>query len=150
MRSSLIKISFILFAAGLQVNLYSQAEKAGTIYVEITNIRNEAGNVKVSIYNIPDAFPNDHEQAVARIITTISGSSAFAVFDSISFGEYAIGILHDENNNFIMDANWIGIPKEGFGASSDAPAKMGPPKYKNAKFNLNKAELRLKIKMVYF
>ena len=150
MRTSFIKIIIILLVVGLQADLYSQVEKSGKIFVEITNIRNENGNVKLSLFDVPDAFPGDHEQALGRIITDISGTTTTAVFEDIPYGEYAVAIMHDENNNLIMDTNWIGIPKEGVGASNDAPAKMGPPKYKDAKFDLNKPELRLKIKMAYF
>ncbi len=150
MDSFLIRICFMLYVAFLQVNLFPQVEKTGSIYVEITNIRNDKGDVKVSLYDQKDGFPGNHEKAVANIIADIPGITVTAVFDSIPYGEYAIGILHDENNNFIMDSNWIGIPKEGFGASNDAPARMGPPKYNDAKFDLIKPELRLKIQMAYF
>jgi len=150
MRKSFISFIILFVFINLHVNLFSQEKEFGKIYVEITNIQNDNGDVKVTLHNQPDAFPMDHERSVGRIITGISGTTATAVFDSIPYDEYAIGVLHDENSNFIMDASWIGIPKEGSGASNDAPAKMGPPKYEDAKFNLNKAELRLKIKMVYF
>jgi uncharacterized protein (DUF2141 family) len=33
-----------------------------------------------------------------------------------------------------LDANILGIPKEGVGASNDAKGHFGPPKFKDAKF----------------
>jgi uncharacterized protein (DUF2141 family) len=37
-----------------------------------------------------------------------------------------------------LDTNFIGIPKENFACSNNAKGTMGPPKYEDAKFDLNK------------
>mgnify|MGYP005997300017 FL=1 len=37
-----------------------------------------------------------------------------------------------------MDTNFLGIPKEPIGMSNNAKGFMGPPKYKDAKFNVTK------------
>jgi uncharacterized protein (DUF2141 family) len=134
----------------LHGNLFSQEQKTGKIVIEIINIRSETGDVKISLHNQEDAFPGNHEKAVARIISDINGTTATAVFENIPYGEYAISIIHDENNNSKLDVNLVGMPKEGYGASNDAPAQMGPPKYKDAKFILDKSEINFTIRMVYF
>lgn len=36
-----------------------------------------------------------------------------------------------------MDTNSLGIPIENFGCSNNAKGFMGPPKWKNAKFELS-------------
>ena len=46
--------------------------------------------------------------------------------------------FHDVNENGKMDTNFIGIPKEPIGISNNAKGFMGPPKFNNAKFLLNK------------
>ena len=43
-----------------------------------------------------------------------------------------------------MDTNFLGIPKEPIGISNNAKGFMGPPKYKDAKFEL-KHDKTLKI-----
>ena len=150
MTITIFRICIILLVFIIPVNLFSQAENRGSIYISITDIRSDKGDVKISLFDQDDPFPGDHEKAVGRIITDIVGSKATAVFEDIPYGEYAIAIMHDENANLVMDTNWIGIPKEGFGASNDAEGKMGPPKFKDAMFKLDKPELRMKIKMAYF
>ncbi|MDA9339728.1 DUF2141 domain-containing protein [Polaribacter sp.] len=45
-----------------------------------------------------------------------------------------------------MDTNFLGIPKEPIGMSNDAKGFMGPPKFKNAKFNFD-ATTTISIKM---
>jgi uncharacterized protein (DUF2141 family) len=44
-----------------------------------------------------------------------------------------------------MERHWYGKPKEPTGASNDAPAKFGPPKFKNAKFQLESPTLTLTV-----
>ena len=50
-------------------------------------------------------------------------------------GVYAVGMLHDENNNGKMDTDMLGIPKEGYGASNDARGSFGPPSVNDARFS---------------
>jgi len=145
-----IRLIIFLLAIIIPGQLFSQAVKQGKITLEITNIRNETGDVKISLFDKADPFPGDHEQAVKRIIAGINNSTASAVFENIPYGEYAIGIMHDENNNSFLDSNLFGMPKEGYGASNNPPVRMGPPLYEDAKFTLDKPELRLTIKMIYF
>ena len=150
MNKSIIGITIAILFVCLNGNLFSQEQKTGKIVIQIINIRSETGDIKISLHNQEDAFPGKHEKAVARIFSDINGTTASAVFENIPYGEYAISVIHDENNNSKLDANFVGIPKEGYGASNDAPAQMGPPKYKDAKFTLEKSELRFTIRMVYF
>ena len=35
-----------------------------------------------------------------------------------------------------MDTNFLGIPKEDYGCSNNARGTLGPPKWKDAKFEL--------------
>ena len=48
-----------------------------------------------------------------------------------------------------MDTNWLGMPKEGYGASNDAKSSFGPPKFDEASFSLDTNELQLHIKTRY-
>jgi uncharacterized protein (DUF2141 family) len=150
MKLSFIKSILLILALSCPLNLYCQEEKSGKIFIEITHIRNEKGNVKISLFDKAEPFPNDREQAVARIIAEIDGTQASAVFEDMPFGEYGIALIHDENNNLFLDSNLFGMPKEGYGASNNPPRRMGPPLYKDAKFNFESPELRLTIKMIYF
>lgn len=51
-------------------------------------------------------------------------------------GTYAVQAFHDENHNGKVDRALFGIPKEGVGFSNDAPIRLGPPKWKDAQFQL--------------
>ena len=68
---------------------------------------------------------------------------------NISYGAYAVSVLHDENRNGGMDTNWVGMPKEGYGVSNDARASFGPPEFNDAMFSLEVKKVRLHITIQY-
>jgi len=57
------------------------------------------------------------------------------MFADVAPGEYAVSVFHDENSNGKLDRNFMGMPKEGVGASDDAVGHFGPPKYDDARFS---------------
>jgi len=57
----------------------------------------------------------------------------------IPYGEYAFVAFLDNDNNQMLSANFIGIPKEPFGFSNNARGKFGPPKWDDAIINFTKS-----------
>ena len=121
----------------------------GTLTVTILNFRNNQGQVSVALYNNEAAFPKSPDKAVKIIVAPIRDKKSAVVFESLPPGEYAVSVFHDENKNGKMDTNFFGIPKEGVGASNGARGHMGPPHYKDAKFNFNGTSQSITINLVY-
>ena len=121
----------------------------GTLTVTILDFRNDQGQVSVALYNKEEAFPKSPDKAVKIVMAPIRDKKSIVVFDSLPPGEYAISVFHDENKNGKMDSNFFGIPKEGVGASNDARGHLGPPHYKDAKFNFNGSAQSVTINLVY-
>jgi uncharacterized protein (DUF2141 family) len=82
---------------------------------------------------------------VAHIVARISAQKAVCEFPGIAPGTYAVSVYHDENSNDKLDTNFLGIPREGVGASNNARGHMGPPKFDSAKFEWAGAWLNLEI-----
>jgi uncharacterized protein (DUF2141 family) len=125
------------------------ATAAGTLTIVINQFRNNSGEVSVALFNQEEAFPKMAEKAVRSLYAPIKDRQSVVVFDHLSAGEYAVSVFHDENNNKKMDANFLGIPKEGVGASNNARGHLGPPKYKDAKFLFNGDRQTIQIDIVY-
>jgi uncharacterized protein (DUF2141 family) len=79
----------------------------------------------------------------------MTNGSAVCEFQGIAPGRYAVSVFHDENSNGKMDTNFIGIPKEGVGASNDAKGRFGPPKFEAAAFQYSGGRLELKVRLEY-
>jgi uncharacterized protein (DUF2141 family) len=66
------------------------------------------------------------------------------VFKDVPYGEYAVKVFHDENDNLKIDIGWRG-PTERYGFSNGARGIFGPPDFDDAKFAFDKPELKLEI-----
>jgi uncharacterized protein (DUF2141 family) len=120
------------------------------ITVEISALRSAKGVVRCALFTSANGFPADPSRALARAIApSIANGHAQCMFDNIKPGTYAVGFLHDENNNGKMDTNFLGIPTEGYGASNNARGTMGPPKFDDAKFNHAGPTTTLQLKTAY-
>ena len=104
-----------------------------TIEVSISNLKSNDGKLLVGLYSSEDAFLS---KTFAAELGTISNKQSTVVFKNIPEGIYAVSYVHDANDNGKMDTNFMGIPKEDYGCSNNATGFMGPPKWKDAKFEL--------------
>ena len=104
------------------------------IKVDIVGLKNNKGQVLIGLYNSENRFL---KKVYKGNVALIKNEKATATFENLPAGEYAISIFHDENSNGKLDTNFMGIPKEAYAASNDAKGFMGPPKYKDAKFQAN-------------
>jgi uncharacterized protein (DUF2141 family) len=71
------------------------------------------------------------------------------VFADLPAGFYAVSVFHDENMNEKLDKNFMGVPKEGYGASNNPKKKMGPPNFDEAKFQSGVADQSVEIMLMY-
>ena len=127
----------------------SQEPVANTIHVEIEGLRNDKGGVACALYSSSDGFPKQADKAVARTTVAIADKKAVCEFSGIAPGTYAISAFHDENGNGKLDTNFMGIPREGVGASNGAKGHFGPPKFDKAAFRFPGGRLELKIAITY-
>jgi len=127
----------------------AQSSQGNVIHVEVGGLRNNKGQVFCALYSSADGFPKDGQKAIGHATSSISDKQASCEFPGIAAGSYAVSVFHDENSNGKLDANFIGIPREGVGASNDARAHLGPPKFDAAAFHFSGGRLNLKITMNY-
>lgn len=121
---------------------------AGRVSASVYNIRNNKGVCRICLYNNADAFAGKGAPLKCATVS-ISGKSAYAAFEDLPVGEYAISVIHDENNNNAFDKNFLGIPKEGYGASGNNLPFASAPEFKDNKFRVNANQVTLKIRLRY-
>ena len=126
-----------------------QLQRANLIRVEITGLRSDKGQVLCALFSAPVGFPKNSGKAAAHAKSEISERRAVCEFPGITAGTYAISVIHDENSNGKLDTNFLGIPREGVGASNNAKGHLGPPKFDAAAFHFPGGPLDLKITILY-
>lgn len=117
----------------------------GTLRVEITNVRNAKGVVRIDLCQESEFLKK------CAIFTDVKAASGtvVATIGNVPAGTYAISATHDENMNQKVDRGLFGLPKEGVGFSNDAPIRMGPPRWTDARFAIAGAKA-ISLKMRYF
>ena len=124
--------------------------QGSVIHVDVVvGLRNNKGQVFCALYASAEGFPKDRQKAIRRDTSSISDKKASCEFSLIEPGTYAVSVFHDENSNGKLDTNFLGIPREGVGASNDARGHMGPPKFDAAHFQFSGGRLNLKITINY-
>jgi len=127
----------------------AQARPENQIHVEISGFRNDKGQVLCAIFDSAADFPKKADKAVARARSAIAGRHAACEFPGLAPGTYAVSVFQDENSNGKLDTNFMGIPREGVGASNGAKGHLGPPKFDAAAFHFAGGRLELKITITH-
>lgn len=120
-------IVFLLFTVVVKAQ-----EEGATIVLQIENISSEEGQMLIGLY---DGKDNWLQKPIKGLVGKIENGRSSVEFLDIPDGTYAVSVFHDEDNDGKLDS-FLGIPTEDTGSSNDAPAKFGPPTWKDAKFEV--------------
>ncbi len=92
-----------------------------------------AGEVRIAVFNTPESWLGT---PVYTQVIPISGDTCVWKMEAVPAGTYGIAAFHDANSNGKNDTNLLGIPKERYGFSNAARARMGPPAWVYASFQV--------------
>ena len=137
-------VGFILTATLFLTVLTSKAQS--NLIVTIQNLKNLNGDLLIGLYDNASNFPR--KVATGKVIK-VTEKEMKVTFPDIKPGNYAVSVLHDENQNKDLDQSRLGIPKEGYGFSNNAMGVIGPPSFKKARFHVPDGDSSITIKMKY-
>lgn len=141
---------WLLVVSPFITSSFSSASNKATLILEITGIRNTDGEILIAVFNQAQGFPEDESKFFrADTIRGLSGTVAYTTFHDLEFGEYAITLMHDENVDGGMEYNWLGMPKEGYGFSTNYKPILRAPKFEETSFLFSKEDQVVHIEMNY-
>jgi uncharacterized protein (DUF2141 family) len=121
-------------ASLLAALLASGATQAADLTVTVTDIRAATGTIRVAVVNSEAAWNNEAAPVVRKALP-VSGKEATFQFPGLAPGQYAVQVMHDENDNGKFDTNFVGLPIEGYGFSNN-PQVMRRANFDEARFEL--------------
>ena len=136
----------------LLVSLFFALETLGqsnqtSLQVSISGASSDTGKIRILVFSKPSGFPDQVKQAVRSIsLPPKSGKASFKLTD-LPAGTYAIGVIHDLDNNGKLSTNAVGYPTEKFGFSKNPKVYFGPPSFEKAAFVLGKTAVSLEISL---
>lgn len=121
--------------------------EAATLTVTVENVRNDSGNIRLSIFASPAEWPSHSTTEHDLVQPAHSGNVVFKL--DLPPGTYAINGFHDENGNVEFDRTAIGLPEEGYFFSDNAKPFLSAPSFKAASFTLPPQGAAIATRVVY-
>ncbi|MFS1526005.1 DUF2141 domain-containing protein [Microbulbifer sp. 2304DJ12-6] len=106
---------------------------ADEVTLTVKDIRRLQGHLLISIFKGDENYNKNIPYKSQKVMVT--KEEHLVIFNDVEAGEYAIKIIHDDNDNNKLDTNLVGIPKEGYGFSNNGGA-FGPSPWREAKFDV--------------
>jgi uncharacterized protein (DUF2141 family) len=123
--------------------IFAQAQ----LHVTVKNIKDQKGSIRIGLFtNEKDFLKKPSEGKVVKV----NAKEVSVIFENLPDGEYAVSVIHDENDNGELDSNAFGIPKEGFAFGNNAMGMFGPPSFDKAKIVLKNGRVAQTIELKYF
>ncbi len=126
-------IPLYLFALA-SFSMHTIAQEQLTLTVEVSGAGANEGQ---AIFDLFDSKDNFLDQPVLSQTVKIDneGRARFVITD-LTAGKYAFSVIHDEDSNGELKTGFLGIPKEKVAVSNNVVPRFGPPKYRDAEFDL--------------
>jgi uncharacterized protein (DUF2141 family) len=134
-RRLLKQLSLVTLATGLAIALPTTA-RAAELLVRINGLSEPLGQVGCSLFKGPGGFPMDN--AGARTLWQAADAKGVTCrYADVAEGTYAVSIGHDLNGNKRVDTNFIGLPTEQWGVSSNVRPRLRAPRFEEAAFKIS-------------
>lgn len=120
---------------------------AADLTVSLSGTRSADGQVRLMLFDREDGFRK--EDKARAVLPLPAAAGAFeGVFRHLPPGRYAVVAYHDENGDGKLNLRFGMFPKEGYGLSNN-PAIVGPPRFKDAAFDVPPEGGRVEIRLTY-
>lgn len=149
-----------ILGAILPTFLLTAPALASELRITIQGVRSDEGEILIGLYDNADGFKSAIANAAKRgllpdstrrIGTAIRAKPGVVstVFTQLPSGQYAIIVIHDENDNGRLDENSFGVPTEGYGFGNNAQALLSSPSFDAAAITVGDADISASIALIY-
>jgi uncharacterized protein (DUF2141 family) len=138
-----------LAAAGLVLLATAGQAGAAELRVQVTDLRNAKGKVRVALFRTPADFPKE-EGLFREAVVPAAGATVTLVLADVPPGTYGLAAFHDENGDGKFDRGFLGIPREGYGFGNDAPVVFDAPPFEQAAIVVTEPATQTTVRMRYW
>ncbi len=142
--ASLLLMSVI---GNLIVSSSARAVANSNLTVSINGLKNQRGQVCLSLFSSGKGFPTSSGRAVQSRCLKVADSALTDRFQNLKAGNYAVAVFHDANGDGTLNRNVLGIPTEKFGFSQNPRIFTGPPKFGDSAVLVAGPETKIQIQL---
>lgn len=128
----------------------ASADPNRSLTVTVNGLRNQKGQVCLSLFAQAQGFPTNPSLAVASRCVSAESSPLTVTFNNLRSGTYAVAMIHDENRDGKMNTGFLGIPKEGFGFSRNPSVSFSAPSFEDTAISVTQPNTKTQIQVKYF
>ncbi|WP_209986371.1 DUF2141 domain-containing protein [Azospirillum picis] len=103
---------------------------AGELRATVRNIKPNQGRVMVALFDSDEA--RRAERPWAGYFVAAAAPNMVVVFADLPPGRYGLVAFQDLDGDGKLEKNLLGIPREPYGFSRNAPARFGPPSFEDS------------------
>lgn len=115
--------------------------------IKITNLENVRGKLYIGWYNQSSTFRMNDKTIYREKIMVNNQKEIIVDFKNIPKGKYAIAVFLDENDNYKLDKNFFGVPKEKYGFSNNILPATRAASFEESVFEIKQKETFINIKL---
>jgi uncharacterized protein (DUF2141 family) len=105
-----------------------------TLTIAVQGVRNSRGVVGVLVFNSAVGWPERFSAALKAKSSPAQPGVTEIVIPGLPPGDYAVVVLHDENENEKLDRGLFGMPTEQWGMSNNPSYSVSAPPFDAARF----------------
>jgi len=122
------------------------AASAAELRVRIGEVRAQTGTLAAMLVDSEAAWSGKAAPVAAQRVAPDGTATLELVFTDLAPGQYALRLMHDENDNGKLDTNLVGMPTEGYGFSNN-PQVMRAATFEEARFDVTEAGASISIEL---
>lgn len=111
-----------------------EATKRVPLTIVVQSLASEVAPIEMSVYSPDDNFLSPKSNAKKYRWRPKKGKAVTKI-DNLPYGDFAIALYQDVNDNGKIDKNMIGIPEEPFAFSNDYKPVIKAPSFNDCKFS---------------
>ena len=120
----------LLIVIGILVTTSFTSPTVITIPIVVKNIKNSKGRLSIGVFKDASSFEEEKPHKIILVSKKDLVNGTLKTSIEIESGVYGLSILDDENSDYKMQYNMIGMPKEGFGFSNYYHTGFTKPNFK--------------------
>ncbi|MCG8374707.1 MAG: DUF2141 domain-containing protein [Balneolales bacterium] len=137
-------VSLLLIFLLPSTNSTWYASDTGNLTIEIPDITEQKGTITIAIFDSEDGFPSETDKAIFKKSFTEYSESIIYTFENVPYGQYAVVVMQDRNDNGKIDRRRIiPMPKEPIGVSN--MSKMARPDFSSSTIDFNEDGMEISI-----
>jgi uncharacterized protein (DUF2141 family) len=108
---------------------------AGEVHAAVDGVNSTKGHVICGIFRSAEGFPKETQRAFKLVSLPANPAGVLCAFSDLPAGTYAISVFHDENDDGVLNTNFVGMPREGYGASNNHTYATHAPNFEGEPFH---------------